>query len=130
MLRTEDISLAQEVLKILDEEELILISQIQEQASGEAQVERVISSLCKYRAAERGKISLDKTSQTAVVIVEGGAEYIYNQEQKDQLRVIQQDKDLQLAIDEKKRNKYYSTVALIVSLLSLIISAAAFIISL
>lgn len=130
MIRTEDIPLAQKILRELGNDGLVLISQIQEQASGEAQVERIILSLCKYGAAERGNVALDKTSQTAVVIADGGAEYIYEKEQEERRRTSRKDEDLRLAINEKKRNKYYSTVALIVSLLSLIISAAAFIISL
>lgn len=126
-----DIYVAEEILKLIKNRNGCVTGvDIEKLVADEAQYYRICRSLCNSGAAIKGRIGLSGTEKTAYIISKGGARYIYTQEQEDTNTLALQNEDLELSIAEKKRNKYYSVVALIISLLSLVISAAAFIISL
>ena len=126
-----DIYVAEEILKRLKNRNGCVTGvDIEVLETDEAQYYRICCSLCNFGAAIKGSIGLSGTEKTGYIISKGGARYIYAQEQENTNAIALQNEDLELSVAEKKRNKYYSVVALVISLLSFIISAAAFIISL
>lgn len=102
---------------------------MEELAIDEAQIYRITTSLCNEGAARRTRVGLDRTEKTLEIILKGGAQYIFDKEQEEEQRARLKDEGLQLSVKEMKRNKYYSTIALIVAVLSLVVSTTALLVS-
>lgn len=100
----------------------IMLYVIHEKAIDEAQSQRVILALCSCGAAHETDIHLEKTDKTATIIANGGARYIYDQyilkERYNKLSML----DIELSIQEKRRNKWLSISAILISFVALIIS--------
>lgn len=104
-------------------------AEMEELAIDEAQIYRITTSLCNEGAARRTRVGLDRTEKTLEIILKGGAQYIFDKEQEEEQRARLKDEGLQLSVKEMKRNKYYSTIALIVAVLSLVVSTTALLVS-
>ena len=106
-MEEKDITLADMILaSLMSESEHIMLYVIHEKATDEAQAQRVILSLCSYGAAHETDIHLEKTDKTANLIALGGARYIYEQERlKERYNKLSM-LDIELSIQEKRRNKW------------------------
>ena len=114
---------------LMSESEHIMLYVIHEKATDEAQAQRVILSLCSYGAAHETDIHLEKTDKTANLIALGGARYIYEQgrlkERYNKLSML----DIELSIQEKRRNKWLSISAILISFVALVISIVSLFVS-
>lgn len=91
--------------------------------------QRVILSLCSYGAAHETDIHLEKTDKTANLIALGGARYIYEQERlKERYNKLSM-LDIELSIQEKRRNKWLSISAILISFVALVISIVSLFVS-
>lgn len=129
-MEEKDITLADMILaSLMSESEHIMLYVIHEKATDEAQAQRVILSLCSYGAAHETDIHLEKTDKTANLIALGGARYIYEQEclkeRYNKLSML----DIELSIQEKRRNKWLSISAILISFVALVISIASLFVS-
>ena len=107
---------------LMSESEHIMLYVIHEKATDEAQAQRVILSLCSYGAAH-------KTDKTANLIALGGARYIYEQERlKERYNKLSM-LDIELSIQEKRRNKWLSISAILISFVALVISIVSLFVS-
>ncbi len=127
-MEEKDITLADMILaSLMSESEHIMLYVIHEKATDEAQ--RVILSLCSYGAAHETDIHLEKTDKTANLIALGGARYIYEQEclkeRYNKLSML----DIELSIQEKRRNKWLSISAILISFVALVISIVSLFVS-
>lgn len=114
---------------LMSESEHIMLYVIHEKATDEAQAQRVILSLCSYGAAHETDIHLEKTDKTANLIALGGARYIYEQERlKERYNKLSM-LDIELSIQEKRRNKWLSISAILISFVALVISIASLFVS-
>ena len=115
-MEEKDITLADMILaSLMSESEHIMLYVIHEKATDEAQAQRVILSLCSYGAAHETDIHLEKTDKTANLIALGGARYIYEQERlKERYNKLSM-LDIELSIQEKRRNKWLSISAILIS---------------
>ena len=122
-MEEKDITLADMILaSLMSESEHIMLYVIHEKATDEAQAQRVILSLCSYGAAHETDIHLEKTDKTANLIALGGARYIYEQERlKERYNKLSM-LDIELSIQEKRRNKWLSISAILISFVALVIS--------
>lgn len=125
-----DITLADMILSsLMSESEHIMLYVIHEKATDEAQAQRVILSLCSYGAAHETDIHLEKTDKTANLIALGGARYIYEQERlKERYNKLSM-LDIELSIQEKRRNKWLSISAILISFVALVISIVSLFVS-
>ena len=121
-MEEKDITLADMILaSLMSESEHIMLYVIHEKATDEAQAQRVILSLCSYGAAHETDIHLEKTDKTANLIALGGARYIYEQERlKERYNKLSM-LDIELSIQEKRRNKWLSISAILISFVALVI---------
>jgi hypothetical protein len=129
-MEEKDITLADMILaSLMSESEHIMLYVIHEKATDEAQAQRVILSLCSYGAAHETDIHLEKTDKTANLIALGGARYIYEQEclkeRYNKLSML----DIELSIQEKRRNKWLSISAILISFVALVISIVSLFVS-
>lgn len=129
-MEEKDITLADMILaSLMSESEHIMLYVIHDKATDEAQAQRVILSLCSYGAAHETDIHLEKTDKTANLIALGGARYIYEQEclkeRYNKLSML----DIELSIQEKRRNKWLSISAILISFVALVISIASLFVS-
>ena len=129
-MEEKDITLADMILaSLMSESEHLMLYVIHEKATDEAQAQRVILSLCSYGAAHETDIHLEKTDKTANLIALGGARYIYEQEclkeRYNKLSML----DIELSIQEKRRNKWLSISAILISFVALVISIASLFVS-
>lgn len=126
----KDITLADMILaNLMSESEHIMLYVIHEKATDEAQAQRVILSLCSYGAAHETDIHLEKTDKTANLIALGGARYIYEQERlKERYNKLSM-LDIELSIQEKRRNKWLSISAILISFVALVISIVSLFVS-
>lgn len=124
------ITLADMILaSLMSESEHIMLYVIHEKATDEAQAQRVILSLCSYGAAHETDIHLEKTDKTANLIALGGARYIYEQERlKERYNKLSM-LDIELSIQEKRRNKWLSISAILISFVALVISIVSLFVS-
>ena len=114
---------------LMSESEHIMLYVIHEKATDEAQALRVILSLCSYGAAHETDIHLEKTDKTANLIALGGARYIYEQERlKERYNKLSM-LDIELSIQEKRRNKWLSISAILISFVALVISIVSLFVS-
>ena len=129
-MEEKDITLADMILaSLMSESEHIMLYVIHEKATDEAQAQRVILSLCSYGAAHETDIHLEKTDKTANLIALGGARYIYEQERlKERYNKLSM-LDIELSIQEKRRNKWLSISAILISFVALVISIASLFVS-
>ena len=129
-MEEKDITLADMILaSLLSESEHIMLYVIHEKATDEAQAQRVILSLCSYGAAHETDIHLEKTDKTANLIALGGARYIYEQERlKERYNKLSM-LDIELSIQEKRRNKWLSISAILISFVALVISIVSLFVS-
>ena len=119
----EDIELANWILgKIATPNSRIFYADIQKRTTNDAQYQRIINSLCKFGAVTKGQYALEQTDSTAIIINQGGAQYIYDKEQETDYYTRLKHKHLQLSIQEQKRNALLSKCALGISFASLLIS--------
>jgi hypothetical protein len=129
-MEEKDITLADMILSsLMSESEHIMLYVIHEKETDEAQAQRVILSLCSYGAAHETDIHLEKTDKTANLIALGGARYIYEQEclkeRYNKLSML----DIELSIQEKRRNKWLSISAILISFVALVISIVSLFVS-
>ena len=129
-MEEKDITLADMILSsLMSESEHIMLYVIHEKETDEAQAKRVILSLCSYGAAHETDIHLEKTDKTANLIALGGARYIYEQEclkeRYNKLSML----DIELSIQEKRRNKWLSISAILISFVALVISIVSLFVS-
>jgi hypothetical protein len=129
-MEEKDITLADMILSsLMSEREHIMLYVIHEKATDEAQAQRVILSLCSYGAAHETDIHLEKTDKTANLIALGGARYIYEQERlKERYNKLSM-LDIELSIQEKRRNKWLSISAILISFVALVISIVSLFVS-
>lgn len=129
-MEEKDITLADMILaSFMSESEHIMLYVIHEKATDEAQAQRVILSLCSYGAAHETDIHLEKTDKTANLIALGGARYIYEQERlKERYNKLSM-LDIELSIQEKRRNKWLSISAILISFVALVISIVSLFVS-
>lgn len=129
-MEEKDITLADMILSsLMSESEHIMLYAIHEKATDEAQAQRVILSLCSYGAAHETDIHLEKTDKTANLIALGGARYIYEQERlKERYNKLSM-LDIELSIQEKRRNKWLSISAILISFVALVISIVSLFVS-
>lgn len=129
-MEEKDITLADMILSsLMSESEHIMLYVIHEKATDEAQAQRVILSLCSYGAAHEIDIHLEKTDKTANLIALGGARYIYEQERlKERYNKLSM-LDIELSIQEKRRNKWLSISAILISFVALVISIVSLFVS-
>ena len=129
-MEEKDITLADMILaSLMSESEHIMLYVIHEKATDEAQAQRVILSLCSYGAAHETDIHLEKTDKTANLIALGGARYIYEQERlKERYNKLTM-LDIELSIQEKRRNKWLSISAILISFVALVISIVSLFVS-
>lgn len=129
-MEEKDITLADMILaSLMSESEHIMLYVIHEKATDEAQAQRVILSLCSYGAAHETDIHLEKTDKTANLITLGGARYIYEQERlKERYNKLSM-LDIELSIQEKRRNKWLSISAILISFVALVISIVSLFVS-
>ena len=129
-MEEKDITLADMLLaSLMSESEHIMLYVIHEKATDEAQAQRVILSLCSYGAAHETDIHLEKTDKTANLIALGGARYIYEQERlKERYNKLSM-LDIELSIQEKRRNKWLSISAILISFVALVISIVSLFVS-
>lgn len=129
-MEEKDITLADMILaSLMSESEHIMLYVIHEKATDEAQAQRVILSLCSYGAAHETDIHLEKTDKTANLIALGGARYIYEQERlKERYNKLLM-LDIELSIQEKRRNKWLSISAILISFVALAISIVSLFVS-
>ncbi|BBL03042.1 hypothetical protein [Alistipes communis] len=129
-MEEKDITLADMILaSLMSESEHIMLYVIHEKATDEAQAQRVILSLCSYGAAHETDIHLEKTDKTANLIALGGARYIYEQERlKERYNKLSM-LDIELSIQEKRRNKWLSISAILISFVALVISIVSLFVS-
>ena len=129
-MEEKDITLADMILSsLMSESEHIMLYAIHEKATDEAQAQRVILSLCSYGAAHETDIHLEKTDKTAHLIALGGARYIYEQERlKERYNKLSM-LDIELSIQEKRRNKWLSISAILISFVALVISIVSLFVS-
>lgn len=129
-MEEKDITLADMILSsLMSESEHIMLYIIHEKATDEAQAQRVILSLCSYGAAHETDIHLEKTDKTANLIALGGARYIYEQERlKERYNKLSM-LDIELSIQEKRRNKWLSISAILISFVALVISIVSLFVS-
>ena len=129
-MEKKDITLADMILaSLMSESEHIMLYVIHEKATDEAQAQRVILSLCSYGAAHETDIHLEKTDKTANLIALGGARYIYEQERlKERYNKLSM-LDIELSIQEKRRNKWLSISAILISFVALVISIVSLFVS-
>lgn len=129
-MEEKDITLADMILSsLMSESEHIILYVIHEKATDEAQAQRVILSLCSYGAAHETDIHLEKTDKTANLIALGGARYIYEQERlKERYNKLSM-LDIELSIQEKRRNKWLSISAILISFVALVISIVSLFVS-
>ena len=129
-MEEKDITLADMILaSLISESEHIMLYVIHEKATDEAQAQRVILSLCSYGAAHETDIHLEKTDKTANLIALGGARYIYEQERlKERYNKLSM-LDIELSIQEKRRNKWLSISAILISFVALVISIVSLFVS-
>ena len=129
-MEEKDITLADMILaSLMSESEPIMLYVIHEKATDEAQAQRVILSLCSYVAAHETDIHLEKTDKTANLIALGGARYIYEQERlKERYNKLSM-LDIELSIEEKRRNKWLSISAILISFVALVISIVSLFVS-
>jgi hypothetical protein len=129
-MEEKDITLADMILSsLMSESEHIMLYVIHEKATDEAQSQRVILSLCSYGAAHETDIHLEKTDKTANLIALGGARYIYEQERlKERYNKLSM-LDIELSIQEKRRNKWLSISAILISFVALVISIVSLFVS-
>lgn len=114
---------------LMSESEHIMLYVIHEKATDEAQAQRVILPLCSYGAAHETDIHLEKTDKTANLIALGGARYIYEQERlKERYNKLSM-LDIELSIQEKRRNKWLSISAILISFVALVISIVSLFVS-
>lgn len=114
---------------LMSESEHIMLYVIHEKATDEAQAQRVILFLCSYGAAHETDIHLEKTDKTANLIALGGARYIYEQERlKERYNKLSM-LDIELSIQEKRRNKWLSISAILISFVALVISIVSLFVS-
>ena len=114
---------------LMSESEHSMLYVIHEKATDEAQSQRVILSLCSYGAAHETDIHLEKTDKTANLIALGGARYIYEQERlKERYNKLSM-LDIELSIQEKRRNKWLSISAILISFVALVISIVSLFVS-
>ena len=122
-MEEKDITLADMILaSLMSESEHIMLYVIHEKATDEAQAQRVILSLCSYGAAPETDIHLEKTDKTANLIALGGARYIYEPERL-------KERYNKLSIQEKRRNKWLSISAILISFVALVISIVSLFVS-
>lgn len=122
MVRKQDIPIIDKVLSLVSDKGCILFDEVYKISADEAQAERIIAVICSYNAARKTDIDLVKTDGTAMLIADGGANYIYEQTQRLLKRKALELEDLQLSVWEKKRNKWLSIAAIIISILSIIMT--------
>lgn len=80
-------------------------------------------------AAHETDIHLEKTDKTANLIALGGARYIYEQERlKERYNKLSM-LDIELSIQEKRRNKWLSISAILISFVALVISIVSLFVS-
>ena len=129
-MEEKDITLADmNLASLMSESEHIMLYVIHEKATDEAQAQRVILSLCSYGAAHETDIHLEKTDKTANLIALGGARYIYEQERlKERYNKLSM-LDIELSIQEKRRNKWLSISAILISFVALVISIVSLFVS-
>ena len=129
-MEEKDITLADMILaSLMSESEHIMLYVIHEKATDEAQAQRVILSLCSYGAAHETDIHLEKTDKTANLIALGGARYIYEQERlKERYNKLSM-LDIELSIQEKRRNNWLSISAILISFVALVISIVSLFVS-
>lgn len=129
-MEEKDITLADMILaSLMSESEHIMLYVIHEKATDEAQAQRVILSLCSYGPAHETDIHLEKTDKTANLIALGGARYIYEQERlKERYNKLSM-LDIELSIQEKRRNKWLSISAILISFVALVISIVSLFVS-
>ena len=129
-MEEKDITLADMILaSLMSEREHLMLDVIHEKATDEAQAQRVILSLCSYGAAHETDIHLEKTDKTANLIALGGARYIYEQERlKERYNKLSM-LDIELSIQEKRRNKWLSISAILISFVALVISIVSLFVS-
>ena len=129
-MEEKDITLADMILSsLMSEREHIMLYVIHEKATDEAQAQRVILSLCSYGAAHETDIHLEKTDKTANLIALGEARYIYEQERlKERYNKLSM-LDIELSIQEKRRNKWLSISAILISFVALVISIVSLFVS-
>ena len=129
-MEEKDITLADMILaSLMSESEHIMLYVIHEKATDEAQAQRVILSLCSYGAAHETDIHLEKTDKIANLIALGGARYIYEQERlKERYNKLSM-LDIELSIQEKRRNKWLSISAILISFVALVISIVSLFVS-
>lgn len=129
-MEEKDITPADMILaSLMSESEHIMLYVIHEKATDEAQAQRVILSLCSYGAAHETDIHLEKTDKTANLIALGGARYIYEQERlKERYNKLSM-LDIELSIQEKRRNKWLSISAILISFVALVISIVSLFVS-
>lgn len=129
-MEEKGITLADMILaSLMSESEHIMLYVIHEKATDEAQAQRVILSLCSYGAAHETDIHLEKTDKTANLIALGEARYIYEQERlKERYNKLSM-LDIELSIQEKRRNKWLSISAILISFVALVISIVSLFVS-
>ena len=123
MIHKEDISFTNEILSsINDPRKSLLIVDVYRLAQNEAQADRVMNTLVEYEATRKSNLALEKTCNTAVLIDNGGAEYIFAQQQEREITLRQEREFRELSIQEIKRNRRWAWPAFLVSLVSIGIS--------
>lgn len=129
-MEEKDITLADMILTcLMSESGHIMLYVIHEKATDEAQARRVTLSLCSCGVARETDIHLEKTDKTANLIALGGARYIYEQERlKERYNKLSM-LDIELSIQEKRRNKWLSISAILISFVALVISIVSLFVS-
>lgn len=119
----EDIQIADKILEVFKlEGRCITAVEIEELTINKAQAYRITTSLCNEGVAKKISLGLDLTEKTHDVIDKGGAQYIYDKEQEKGRIMAMQKEDLQLSIDERKRNAELSKWAIWISALSFLVA--------
>lgn len=117
-MKESDVPIADEILlRLKNQYGGITDAEIEELTTDNAQAYRICRSLCGSGAAAKNSIGLSGTGKTAFVISEGGAKYIYEQEQEDINTRALENESLKLSVAELRRNK----VAFWLSILNFII---------
>lgn len=104
-MKESDMPIADEILQRLKNQYGgITDAEIEELTTDNAQAYRICRSLCDSGVATKDSIGLSGTGKTAFVISEGGAKYIYEREQEDIFRALENESP-KLSVAEMKRNK-------------------------